>query len=164
MNLFELSAQYQKIMDEISKEEEISSDKMQELFSINDSFDSKVMNYTSIIKTLEANVKAIENQTESMKKRAESMLKKAEWLKDKVKVEMQLCDKKQVENEFHRVTLIQNNPKVVIFNEDQIPDKYVKHKIKETLEIAKSEMLNDLKNNIEIPGAFLTRDIRLQIK
>ena len=111
-SLFALSAQYQNIMDIVMTTEELTPDLMNELESINDSLENKVLNYTSIIKTLEAQAESISKATEEMFKRAASLIKNSERMRETVKKEMEACNLNKAANEYHEVTIRLNNPKV----------------------------------------------------
>ena len=137
---------------------------MIELESVSGSLEEKVLNYTSISKSLNSKAKGILEAIEGMKKRAENLLKGAERLENDIKSEMEKCDKKKIENEFHSLTLIQNNPRVEISNKELLPNQYWRHKVKETIEPDTAAISKALKENIQIPGAYLVRDMRLAIR
>lgn len=163
-SLFELSAHYQQIMAAIMMSEEISEETMQQLEQINDSLEGKVLNYTSIIKSLEAKARNINEAVEGMLKRAESLTKSAERLKETVKQEMAKCDKKKIENEFHAITLVQNNPRVEYSNRDLLPKEYWRCKVKEIVEPDTVNIAKLLKEGAQIPGCYLVRDMRVAIR
>lgn len=163
-SLFELSAQYQQIMNNIMLNDEISDETMQSLESVNDSLEQKVLNYTSIIKSLECKAHNIEEAIAKMNHRALMLNKGAERLKEIIKVEMQKCDKPKIENEYHEVLLVKNNPRVEFSDKNIIPAEYWRHKVKETLEPDTQAISKALKENVQIPGAYLVRDMRVTIR
>ena len=54
MNIFELSNEFQKIMDKINAQDYIDEALMEELMAVNDDFENKILNYASIIKSIES--------------------------------------------------------------------------------------------------------------
>lgn len=163
MNIFELSAQYQRVMGLINEREEIDEDLMAMIISVNDSLENKVLNYASIIKELEANEVAIDQAVESMLKRAKNIRSKAEKLKEIVKNEMKRCNKEKLENEYHKVRLVFNNPKVSYTDKQLIPEQFMRRKIMEVVEPNTLLISKALKENVAVPGAFLVKEQRLEI-
>ena len=163
-NLFELSVQYQRLMDQINEADEISDELMQSLLQVNDDLESKILNYAAIIKSMEAKAEAIEHAIENMMKRGQSIAKSAQRLREAAKLEMQKCEKKKIENEYHQAKLVQNNPKVHYSDKTLIPDAYWRKKIQEIVEPNTLLISKALKENIDVPGAFLVKDQRLEIR
>jgi hypothetical protein len=163
-NLFSLSAQYQQLMDRVNEADEISDELMQAIEDTSDSLENKVLNYTAMIKEIEAKAKAIEDAMHAMSKRAVSLIKASDRLKESVKQEMEHCEKKKIQNEYHSVSLILNNPKVNYTDKALIPTEYMRRKITEIVEPNGNMILQALKENITVPGANMVREHRLQIR
>lgn len=163
-SLFELSAQYQLLMDEVMSKDDLSSEILEALENINDSLDNKILNYASIVKTIEAKSTSIRHAMEEMEKRAISLEKSAERLREAMKVEMMKCDKAAVENDYHAVKLKLNNPKVHYIDESLIPQQFIRKIIKEVEQPNGMLILKSLKDNISIPGVEMVRESRLEIR
>lgn len=164
MNLFELSSQYQALMQTVMDSEELSDDVMSSLETINDSLENKILNYTAIVKSINAKAKSIREAMENMEKRAVSLEKASERMEQAIKQEMEKCNKEKIENAYHQVRLMLNNPRVEYTDRNAVPKEFWRHKIKETLEPDTSLISKSLKEGIEIPGAYLVRDTRLSIR
>lgn len=162
-SLFDLSSNYQRIMDVIMENDVLSEEVLKELELLSDSLEEKLLNYASIIKTIEAKADAIKAATEKMLKRYDSLEKSAERLKETVKQEMLKCNKKNIENDYHELNIKFNNPKVNVVDQTIIPQQYFRKIVKEVTEINKSLIAKSLKDNIVIPGVSLVRDCRLEI-
>lgn len=162
-NLFSLSAKYQSLMNTINENDEITNDVMDELLSVNDSIDQKVLNYTAIIKSLDAKADAIKHAMELMEKRKKSLNNSANRLKVIVKIEMEKCDKRNIENEYHRASLKLSIPKVILDDESVLPSEYFRKKIVEKVEANLIKISKALKENIQVPGAHLVQGYRLEI-
>ncbi len=151
-------------MDMINERDEIDDSLMESLLAVNDELENKILNYASIIKSIESKAEAIGRAICDMEKRCNSLQKSAERLRELVKLEMQKCEKKKVENEFHVAKLVQNNPKVQITNTDLIPPSYWRKKITEIVEPNTMLISKALKENIDVPGAYLVKEQRLEIR
>ena len=113
---------------------------------------------------MEAKAKGIKEAMERMEKRIESLTKGADRLKESIKTEMKVCNKKKIENEYHEVLLIQNNPRVEYLDKSLVPNEYWRLKVKETKELDTSLISKLLKEGVIIPGAYLERDMRVAIR
>lgn len=164
MNLFELSAQYKSLMDEVMDSEELSSELIESLESINDSLENKVFNYTAMVKSLRAKAKSIDDVVNDMMKRYGNLMKSAEYFENQIRISMDVAKKDKIENEYHEVKLILNNARVAYNDREIVPKEFWRHKIKEVLEPDTSMISKALKEGIEVPGAYLVRDTRLSIR
>jgi hypothetical protein len=151
-------------MDKISNMEEIDHDTLQGLEEINDSLENKILNYTSIIKNMDYKIKSFDDAILSIEKRKISLENASKRMKEIVKFEMERCNKKKIENNYHEISLVLNNPKVVIVNECSIPEEYMRHKVKETIEPDKEAISKALKDGINVPGTIISRETRISIK
>jgi len=164
MNIFSLSAQYQDLMQQVMDSEEISDDLMSSLESVNDSLENKILNYTSILKSLRSQEKSIEEAMQEMSKRVIELSKKSEVMEGKIKKAMEQCNKEKIENAYHQIRLMLNNPRVEYSDRNCVPKEFWGHKVKETVEPDTSMISKALKEGIEVPGAYLVRDTRLSIR
>lgn len=164
MNIYQLSVNYQRLMDKVLEAEELSPELMNEVEFISDSLEDKLLNYTSIIKMLEAQADSICKECNKMEERAMKIENRASQLKELVRLQMIDCAKEKIENDYHEIKIMVNNPRTDIFDEQAIPNDYWKEKVKTTIDIDRIKIANDIKNGILVPGAKLVRDLRLQIK
>ncbi len=77
---------------------------------------------------------------------------------------MEECNKEKIENSYHQVRLMLNNPRVEWSDKSIVPKEFWRHKVKETLEPDTAMINKALKEGIEVPGAYLVRDTRLSIR
>ena len=162
-SLFALSAQYQRLLDIVMTSDELSEEVMNELNAIHDSTEDKVLQYASIIKTMELQAESISKATEDMFKRAARLIKNAESMRQTVKKEMEACKLEKLSNNYHELTIRLNNPKVdENIDEKVLPDTYIKCKMQRSID--KATLLRDLKMGIVVAGARMVRETRLQIR
>lgn len=163
MNLFELSSQYQALMDKVSKTDEISDELMNSLESVSDSFESKALKYASIVKMRQDKLRTVKLKIDMLTKIYNSLFKSILKIESTIKNEMQSCGKKKIENKYHEVKLIFNPPRVEYIDHNIIPDQYLRTRIKEIIEPDAISISKALKEGLKVPGAYLVRDIRVQI-
>jgi SMC interacting uncharacterized protein involved in chromosome segregation len=144
--------------------EELSNEILDSIQNISDSLENKILNYASIIKTIEAKASSIRHAVEEMIKRAESLENSAERLRESVKSEMTKCQKDKIENDYHEIKLKMNNPKVDYLDRDLIPPEFIRKKIKSIEEPNAILILKALKDNIYVPGVRMIRESRLEIR
>lgn len=160
--LYQLSAEYQRVLDKIENTDEITPELMDELNAIHESTENKILSKTSIVKSLEAEAEAIEKAIQEMCQRGDSLIKKAKIIREEIKREMELCHLEKAKNPYHEVRILLNNPKVDDIDENLLPSTYIKEKIFRLVD--RMNILRDLKAGKEIPGARLVRETRLQIR
>jgi len=162
MNLYQMSSQYQSLMQNIIESDEITVEQLQSIESVNDSIEEKAKAMGALIKNMEAEYKAIQEAIMTMEERAIILNNKIENIKDYLKINLEKCEIKEVKSPWFDIKIKMNPASVVIKDENLIPTEY----FKETLmrKVDKSLISQSLKNNIMIPGVLLERRTRLEIK
>lgn len=161
--LYELSNEYQSIMNKIEECDELTPEFLAEIDISHDSLENKILNKTSIVKIFESKANEIGTAIKSMEDRKLSYEKKVEKLKEEIKFHMEACKLERAENAYHLVAIRLNNPKVSEkIDINVLPQKYFKEKINITID--KLNILKDLKQGIDVPGACMVRETRLEIK
>ncbi len=108
--------------------------------------------------------KSIDEAMQEMSKRVIALAKQSAWLEQQIKKAMEACNKEKIENSYHQVRLMLNNPRVEWSDKSIVPKEFWRHKVKETLEPDTAMINKALKEGIEVPGAYLVRDTRLSIR
>jgi hypothetical protein len=162
MNLYELSAEYQRLMDEVIQSDELSETLLSSIAFMHDSIEDKAKQIGKIIKNLEAEHCAIINAMQEMKQRADKLDNKIENIRDWLKVNMEKCDIKKINSPYFDIQIKNNPASVIIKDETLIPKAYFNEMIMR--KVNKSLLSQELKNNIMIPGVFLEYRTRLEIK
>jgi len=132
------------------------------LADIKDSFETKALNVASFIANLKLEAIAVKTAEQRMTHRRRSLERQVEWLTDYLFCQLQKMDLKKLSNE--QLTLsIKNNPaKVIISNEDDIPDQF-KETVSST-KVLKSQIASAIKSGESIDGVYLEGSQRLDIK
>lgn len=163
-NLYQIASNYKSIWEEISQSEELSDEQMELINSVEDDLQNKLINISSIVKTMEAEASAIQNAMNDLEKRFSSKLSKIERLKEYVKSTMEICNLKSVKSALFDMNIRYNPPSLLVENESNIPAEFFITKTSIILDKRKLSnlLLND--ENFHIEGVSLQRKTRLEIK
>jgi len=132
------------------------------LSDIKDNFETKALNVASFIANLKLESIAVKTAEQRMTRRRRSLECQVEWLTAYLFCQLQKMDLKKLSNE--QLTLsIKNNPaKVIISNEDVIPDQFKQSET--TTKVLKSLIASAIKSGESIEGVYLEGSQRLEIK
>jgi len=132
------------------------------LSDIKDTFETKALNVASFIANLKLEAMAVKTAEQRITQRRRSLERQVEWLTDYLFCQLQKMDLKKLSNE--QLTLaIRNNPaKVIISNEDEIPEQF-KESVT-TTKVLKSQIASAIKSGESIEGVYLEGSQRLDIK
>ena len=162
MNLFEITAKYQSLMQDIAECDELTAEQLQALESVDDSLQEKAKAVGAFIKNMEADYFAIQDAINTMEERARKVNNKIENLKQYLKDNLEKCDIKEIKSPFFDIRIKLNPAAVIVNDEALIPDQYYKEKIMRSLD--KTLLSQELKNNVAIPGVMLERRTRIEIR
>jgi len=162
VKLFEISTQYQALMDEIAQCDELSAEQLQALESVDDSLQEKAKAVGAFIKNMEADYFAINDAIKTMEERARKINTKIENLKQYLKDNLEKCDIKEVKSPFFDIRIKSNPASVIVQDEALVPEQYYKEKVMRSLD--KALLSQELKNNVLIPGVMLERRTRIEIR
>lgn len=158
--LYELTHQYQELLDLITESEADHPGFRDTLESIEDAIEVKLENTAKVIKTIEAEAKAIKAEEDRLKKRRQALENNAERLKDYAEQALIATGKERIKGGTFTLRLQYNPPSVRILDEKSIPAHYL---VEQLPSIDKKGILEDLKNEIAVEGATLYRARSLRI-
>lgn len=122
-------------------------------------YEKKVDNIVCYIKSLDALAEGIKQEKEKLAKRQQSTNKKIESLKRYLDMNLKLIGRTEVVTARSRITYRNTSGSVEILDEKSIPEQYCSYERK----ISKSAISDALKQGIEVPGAKLNTEPKLQI-
>ena len=158
MNLYELTDSYQKILQLI---EDGGEDLEDTLESITDAIEEKADGYGKVIKNIEAQIEAIKNEEKRLSDRRKSLESNVRRLKDSLYESMKLTKTKRIKSELFTFNIQNNPPSLNIENEDAIPFEYYQP---QAPKLDKKELLNAIKNGLEIEGVSIKQGESLRIR
>lgn len=158
--LYELSTQYQQLIDLISNSDEERPEFTDTLEAIEGAIEDKLENTAKVIRAIEAEANAVKIEEERLKKRRQALQGNADRLKDYIFQTMQITGKDKVKGAHINLRLQYNPPSVNMLDDKAIPAHYL---IEQPSTVDKKAVLADLKNGIAVEGAELKQDKSLRI-
>ncbi len=149
MNLYQLSAHYQALLDK----DEYSDDEHAELLKAFGDIKNEAVNRVKYIKNLEAEHAAVKYEASNMHDRAVKLQMKITREKERLADRLQECDIDEVKDSKFTIKIKNNPPAVEDYNRDTIPQGYWVEK--KSLALNKKLIKHDLDQGIKIPGARL---------
>jgi len=164
MKLYEITNQYLELLNNISDKEtgEIDENALVWLNDFKDDIKTKSISIASFIKNMEAERDAISDAVKAMEVREDRLRDKINYLGQYLKVNMERCEINEISCPYFAIKLKKCPVSVDIINEEFIPEEYIKRK--EVISIDKIKLKNDLQSGLEITGASLKNNNRLEIK
>lgn len=158
--LYELTQQYQELLDYISDSEADPQDFMDTLESINDVWEDKMQATAIMYKTLKAQEKAYKDEEDRLRTRRQAMGNNAERLKQYMQDALEAVGRTKVEGGTFTLRVQKNPVSVLITDDKAIPGHYLTDVAPA---IDKKGLLEDLKNGIYVEGAELKQTNHLRI-
>lgn len=163
MKLYEITNQYEQIFNQVNEDGEISSETLLLLDDLKHDFVEKAVEVAAYVKNIEAEAAAIKEAIANMKAREESLTKKAQALKEYMQFNLQQLGINEIETSpYFKIRLKTCPPSVDVFDEETIPVEYWKEKV--VMSLDKIKIKEALSEGVEVPGATIHRNIKLEIK
>ncbi len=163
MKLYEISNELQNVFENISEDGDVTQDQLDLIDNLNQSFEEKAVSVAAYIKNLEAESKMIDEAVIEMTKRRRRIDRNAEDLVDYLRCHLIQNSINEIKTSpYFKIKLKKCPPSVEVFNEEEIPAEYWHERVTKVL--SKRNLLDDLKEGQEIPGAYIKNNIKLEIK
>ena len=161
MKLYEVTKDIEEMLEKTEPDDEYFNDTMESL-QIN--WEEKAGGVSAYIGNLEATVAAIKNAEKNMADRRKSLLRNVESLKKYLMDNMDRLNIDKIETAHFVAKIKKNPPKVVINNEEEVPEDFWDKQVKWV--INKTKIKEALKGDgkINVKGAEIVQDRRLVIK
>jgi DNA repair exonuclease SbcCD ATPase subunit len=157
--LYELTSQYNQIFQSITEESDLEH--LEEMLSaIEEEFEVKAENIAKLIKSLDGDIKAYKDELDRLSARKKSIENHQDRLKAYLETNMRATGKEKIKGSVFTIAMQNNPPKAVIDSEDDIPEQYKVYEV----HITKKELLDDLKQGKEVPGAHMEQSQSLRIR
>ena len=163
MKLYEISNEMQKIFESLNEYGDLTEEQIQIIDNLNQSFEEKAISVAAYIKNLEAESKMIDEAITQMTLRRKSLDRNIDDLTDYLKCHLIQNSINEIKSSpYFKIKLKKCPPSVEVFSEEEIPEVYWSERVTKVL--SKRDLLEDLKEGQEIPGAFIKNNIKLEIK
>lgn len=164
LTLFEIAAEYRHItdvlMDSGADEQTLTDTLEAEAWPL----ELKAQNYGFVIRNLEATANSIKEAEKSMKARRESIEKRTAALIERLKTGMEIAGLQELSCPYFAIKVKKNPPAIDVWDEKQIPAKYLTQAPPPPPSINKIAIKADIDAGIEVPGAKKVQGTRLEIK
>lgn len=162
-SLYEISNQYQALMQQVLECEELSAEQLDALDNVSDNMEDKAKAVAAFIRNMEVDREAIEKAVFYMEERMGKLTKKIDSMREYLKSNLEKCNIKEVKSPFFDIRVKQNPCSVRVLDETAIPPEYYRETVKVTRSLDKMQIVQKLKENIVIPGVILEKRTRLEI-
>ena len=171
LSLYTIADNYRESLHHITKileeESELSVQDKQQLIEdslchLIDDFKTKALNVAGFINNMKMELEAVKVAESRMIRRRSSLESKIAYLTEYLFVQCQKTNSTFIKNDELVIAVKNNPPKVIVDNENTIPDIY--KEIINTIKISKSAIATAIKNGIEVSGAHLESSQRLDIR
>ena len=159
--LYEVTQDIEDLIDNTDSDDEYFNDTMEALQL---TFDEKASGVSAYIGNLEAMAESIKKAEKNMADRRKSILKNIERLKKYLLDNMERLNIDKIETEYFIAKIKKNPPKVVINNEDDVPEEYWETQVKWIINKTKIKKALKSDKKINIKGAEIKQEKRLEIK
>lgn len=162
MNLYEISARYQQLLDM----EELTAEECAELEAMHDNVEDACIEKAKYIRNLEAQTAAIETAVSEMRDRLATMQAKIDRQRDFLLLKMNDCNITKITKcPLFAITIPKPRASVSILDDTQIPEKYRSWTEPKPVEKISKELIKaDLDAGIEVPGATLSYNAKIVFK
>jgi hypothetical protein len=163
IKLYELTAQYQELLDLIESgeiEEDVGKDTLE---AINDAIETKVVNIAKVIKHLEYDTMIVKVEKDRMAIKQKSIERNRDNLKNYLYEQLLLIKDNKVKTPTITVSLKKNPPAVEVDDVNLIPNEYF-IVIPEDKKLDKDSVKKAIKDGEEVPGARLVQGMSVNIK
>lgn len=163
MHLYELTNNYQKVMDML-EDDEVNVESIKDtLESIECAIEVKTHNTVALVKTLDMYSKGIDEEINRLQAKKKAMDNKRESLKSYLFGQLELAKLTEVKTKLFSIKQQNSKPSVIIENEKLIPSKY-QTVIPKSFTIRKDDIAADLKAGIKVRGAKLQENKSWRIR
>lgn len=155
MKLFEISDQYQQVLEEAINVEtgEINETALMKLDEIKENVEQKGIAVASCIKNLMAEQEAVKAARSAMAEREKRLEREVDWLKEYLRSNMERCAINEISCPLFVIKMRKNPASVDIKDESLVPREYIKEKT--VTSIDKLKIHRDIVAGSQIPGVEL---------
>lgn len=163
MNLYQISQEYQEILDDLYDDEGVVNEQALIKLEKNElAMEKKVIAVASYIKNLEAEREAIKAAKQAMAEREKRNKKREDELTGYLLANMEKRGMTKISCPYFSIKLKKCPPSVGVTNEDLVPDNYRRTKVEVSLD--KMKMLQEMKVGVIIPGVCLQQNMTVDIR
>lgn len=160
--LYELTEMYQNLWDVIG-DEEVDLDALEiALSAVEDNIEDKAESMAKLIKGIDGDIAILKEEEQRLANKRKSLENKQKNIKGYLENQLNVMEIDKIKTPLFTVALQNNPPSINVLDEDLIPGMYKKEVT--TISVVKKDVLNALKEGLEVPGAEIkqTRSLRIR--
>lgn len=164
LKLYEIERNYLEALDAFTDPDaDIPAETVADtLEAIEGEFERKAVNVAAFARQMEAEAEAIKQAGERMERRRKALEGRARWLRDYLKIGMEVVGMKRIPSPWFVLSIQNNPPAVEVFDEAAIPSEF-RREIVET-RIDRTAIKAAIGAGRAVPGAKLVNGTRLAIR
>lgn len=162
MKLYELTENYQKVL-ELMEGEENAQTLIDTLECIDAEIDSKADSIAKVSRYVNSDITALDDEIKRLQSRKKALENNDKNLKEYLKTQMEKINKDKIKGTLFTISIQKNPPSMVITDKEKIPAKFI-DVIPSTTAVNTTALKAALKNGEEIEGAELTQGTSLRIR
>lgn len=152
MKLHDITGQFKELYEIEDLPPDVVADTLE---AITGEFEDKAKSIVAVSTNLSSDVAAIDAEIKRLNDRKQVLLNRDKSLREYLKNNMQASGITNIKCPLFSITLAKGRDIVVIHNETELPDQYMKPKV--TISPDKKQILADLKEGIDVPGAHIEK-------
>lgn len=161
MKLYELTENYNNLLD-LLENEEVPKEMLEEaLKSVEGDIEEKLENIAKLVKSIDVDIKGYKDEESRLAGKRKALENKQASLKAYIESSLIAIDKKKFKGKIFTLAIQKNAPSVNVVELMDIPKEYL---VYSEPTIDKKAILADLKEGKEVPGAELKQSESLRIK
>lgn len=153
--LHEITSDMKGLMKLVDSGELTQDDIADTLEGVESTFEDKALSLIYVHDNINADVVAIDNEIARLQARKKVMTNHQQNMKEYLRTNMEASEISKISCPLFTITLKKGRDMVEILDTDKLPTDYLN--IKTSIAPMKREILNDLKEGKDIPGAILTK-------
>jgi len=161
MKLYEVTREVEEFLELVQPGDEGYEDTLD---SLKIQWDEKSQAVAAFIGNLESNISAIKQAEKNMIERRKNIEKKAERLKKYLMENMEQLEVDKIENPYFVATIKKNPPRVVVEDEDLIPEEFWEKTTRWVISKSKIKKALAGDGKVNVAGAELVQERRIEIK
>jgi hypothetical protein len=165
LKLYEITANYSKIMEAIFENDGVVSDHLgATLDETQDEFNTKIDNIAKMVKNLESEQPAFKAEGQRLLNRAKAIQNNIDWLKNYIKEGMNRLGTKEVKGKILTVKIRPSPPSCIILDDKIVPPQFIRV-ISEIKEVNQKAVIEHYKKEGKIiPGTDISVGTTLTIR
>ena len=160
-SLYQLTENYNNIL-ELADNPEVTEDMIKEaLDSISEEIELKAVNIAKLIKSIESDIAGVKAEKDRLAAKEKSMSNKVKNLKEYLYSAMKLTGKEKIKTDLFSFNIQKNPASVNVISDTDIPEEFL---VEMPKQINKKAILEKLKAGEDVPGCELNQTMSLRIR